>query len=59
MYRVYFKRHCKLPVNGSARKLAGSYVLGDVAVMRTDAEGNVCNDMTRKDYFRADVIVAK
>jgi hypothetical protein len=58
-YRVFFRRHRRLPINKSVRHLTRLHLQGDVTIMRTDADGEVRNDMIRTDIFRANHIVAE
>ncbi|PPQ82450.1 hypothetical protein CVT24_002471 [Panaeolus cyanescens] len=58
-FYVFFKNHCRLPVNGPIRKLTGQEWRGNMVVMRGSANGEGIVNMRGRDAHLSDFLIKR
>ncbi|PPR05730.1 hypothetical protein CVT24_006682 [Panaeolus cyanescens] len=58
-FYIFFKNHCRLPVNGSIRKLAGTEWRGNIVIMRGAANGDGLVNMRGNDARLSDFLIKR
>lgn len=58
-FYIFFKNHCRLPINESVRKLTGVEWHGNIVIMRGSAKGNGLVNMRGKDAQLSDFLLKR